>query len=312
MTLTLATYYILNPLFILLLSPLLMGLVKKIKALAQGRVGPPLLQQYYQLIKLSHKEIVYSTSSSFMMRLAPYLNIAFLTAAAVTVPVIFIPPGQGLGNIILFIYLMVSAKFFMALSGLDAGSAFGGMGSSREMSISAVIEPVTIVACAALAFVLGTTDIPAMFAIVLGGSFLTYPTLILVSLSLFIILIVETARVPVDNPETHLELTMIHEAMILEQSGPKLALMELSAGVKQTLIMALLINIIFPWGLAAEYSPAGLCVSVLSFTAKALILATAIGIFESGMAKIRLFRLPSFFMLALFFSFVTIVFELLT
>ena len=305
-------YISLNVLFILAISPLILGLIKKVKAWCQGRIGPPLLQGYYNLFKLMKKEIVYSENVSFIMRLAPYLNIGFLLAAAVMVPVVFLPEADGaLGNIILFLYLLVSAKFFMALAGLDAGSTFGGMGSSREMSLSAIIEPVTITSVAALAFVLKTTDIPQMFATTLAGSLAQYPTLILIAFSLFIVLIVETARVPVDNPETHLELTMIHEAMLLEQTGPKLVLMELSYGVKQTVLMALLINITFPWGLAAEATFIGIAVSMLSFTVKALALSVVIGIFETMMAKIRLFRLPSFFMLALFFSFVTIVFELL-
>ena len=304
-------YIALNVVFIAIISPLLLGLVKKVKALCQGRIGPPLLQGYYNLFKLFKKEIIYSPNSSFIMRLAPYLNIGFLLAAAVMVPVVFLPQDGALGNIILFLYLMVSAKFFMALAGLDAGSAFGGMGSSREMSLSAIIEPVTITSVAALAFVLKTTDIPEMFATTLSGSLAQYPTLILIAFSLFIVIIVETARVPVDNPETHLELTMIHEAMILEQTGPKLALMELSHGVKQTILMALSINIVFPWGLAAHASFPAIMVSMAAFAVKALVFAGVIGVFESMMAKIRLFRLPSFFMMALFFSFVTIVFELL-
>ncbi|AKG54297.1 formate hydrogenlyase subunit 4 [Dehalogenimonas sp. WBC-2] len=311
MTLNYLLYITLNTLFILVVSPLILGLIKKIKALAQGRLGPPLLQTYYNIFKLFKKEIVYSQNASFIMSIAPYLNIGFLVAAAVMVPVVFIPATDGSGNIILFLYLMVSAKFFMALAGLDAASTFGGMGASREMSLSAIIEPVTITSVAALAFVLKTTDIPEMFATTLQSSLAQYPTLILIAFSLFIVIIMETSRIPVDSPETHLELTMIHEAMILEQTGPKLALMELSYGLKQTILMALLINIIFPYGLADEASLYGISLSILSFTLKALVLAVVIGIFESMLAKIRLFRLPSFFMLALFFSFVTIVFELL-
>lgn len=312
MTLTQAIYLILNPLFILAVSPFFLGLTMKVKALAQGRKGLPLWQPYYHLAKLLRKEIVYSTHSSFIMRLAPYLNIGFLLAAATMVPVLFLPPAETVGgNIILFLYLIVSARFFMALAGLDAGSVFGGMGSSREMSLSAIIEPVTIITCAALTFVLKTTDIPTMFATVLGGSLLEYPALILVAMSLFITLIVETSRVPVDNPETHLELAMIHEAMVLEQSGPKLALMELSYGVKQTILMALLINTVFPWGLADHISAIGLVIGALSFILKAAALSVVIAIFESGMAKIRLFRLPNFFAIALFFAFITILFELL-
>jgi formate hydrogenlyase subunit 4 len=306
-------YTILNTVFVFLFAPLLVSLIKKVKAMCQGRIGTPLFQSYLQLYKLCKKEIVYSDNSSFIMRISPYLNISFLLAASIFVPVVFIPlPESGFGNIILFLYLMVCARFFMALSGLDAGSTFGGMGSSREMTIASIIEPTTLMACAAMAFILKTTSIPEMFGTVLGGSVLQYPTLFMVACSLFIILIVETARIPVDNPETHLELTMIHETMILEQTGPKLALMELSYGVKQLILMALLINILFPWGLATEMTLTGILISIGSFMLKAIILAIAVGIFESFFAKIRFFRLPDFFMMALFLSFVTIVFELLS
>ena len=246
------------------------------------------------------------------MRISPYLGIVFMLTAALFVPMLFIPQTAWFGNIVLFFYLMVTAKFFMALGGLDAGSTFGGMGSSREMTVSSIIEPVTIMACAALAFVLKTTSIPAMFSTLLAGSIFSYPTLILVGISLFIILIVESARVPVDNPETHLELTMIHEAMILEQSGPKLALTELASGVKQVMLMALLINVTFPWGLSTGTGLAQLLLVAASMVVKLCVLAVTVGVFESLQAKIRFFRLPDFFMLALFLSFITIVFELLT
>ncbi|MDD4873755.1 MAG: NADH-quinone oxidoreductase subunit H, partial [Dehalococcoidales bacterium] len=275
-------YTVLNTAFIFIFAPLLISLIKKVKAMCQGRVGPPLFQTYFQLLKLFKKEIVYSDNSSFIMRVSPYLNIAFLLAASIFIPVIFIPlPEAGFGNIIVFFYLMVCARFFMALAGLDAGSTFGGMGSSREMTISSIIEPVTLMACAALAFILKTTNIPEMFSQTLAGSILQYPSLLLVACSLFIILIIETARVPVDNPETHLELTMVHETMLLEQTGPKLALMELSYGINQLVLMALLINILFPWGLAADAGAPGILVSIASFIIKACILAVVIGIFES-------------------------------
>lgn len=304
-------YYLFNPLFLLLTAPLFMGITKKVKALAQGRKGAPVWQPYFQLHKLLKKEIIYSHDASFIMRFAPYLNMGFTIAAATLVPVLFLPAeGTIPANIILFLYLMVSAKFFMALGGLDAGSGFGGMGSSREMSISAIAEPITIITCAAVALVLTTTDIVNMFTITLASSLLSYPTLILAGVSLFIILIIETARVPVDNPETHLELTMVHEAMILEQSGPNLAMMEISQALKQTLLMAFLINLLFPTGLSSAFSLPGIAIAAISFICKGALLCIVIAVFESSMAKIRFFRLPSFFMIALLFSFVTIIFEL--
>jgi formate hydrogenlyase subunit 4 len=305
-------YTVLNPLFALALAPLVLGLIKKVKAFMQGRSGPPLGQQYRNLRKLFHKEIIYSADASFITRIGPYIGIAFMLGATLFVPMVFIPQTAWFGNIMLFFYLMVTAKFFMVLGGLDAGGTFGGMGSSREMTISSIIEPATIMSCAALAFVLKTTSIPAMFSTLLAASIWSYPTLILVGISLFIILIVESARVPVDNPETHLELTMIHEAMILEQSGPKLALSELASGIKQVGLGALLINATFPWGLATTTSAPAVILSALLMVVKLGVLAVTVGVFESLLAKIRFFRLPDFFVLALFLSFITVVFELLT
>jgi formate hydrogenlyase subunit 4 len=225
---------------------------------------------------------------------------------------VFIPgPVAGIGNVILFLYLLVMAKFFMALAGLDAGSTFGGMGSSREMSISAVIEPCVIIVVAAIAFVLKTFNIPEMFTLTLASPIFNSATLLLISISLFIVLITETSRVPVDNPETHLELTMVHEAMILEYTGPNLALMETSHAVKQTLLMGLLINVLFPWGLATSLAPVGLLMAAVLFLVKSVVLAVIIGLFESLTAKWRLFALPKLFMLAYSLAFLTIVVELL-
>jgi len=311
-TLSFLIYFILNTLFVVLVSPFFMGLIKKVKAHMQGRRGPPLLQGYYQIYKLLKKENVYSLNSSFISRISPYLNMIFLLTASLCVPLVFIPEsGFGFGNVILFLYLMVMAKFFMALGGLDAGSSFGGMGSSREMTISAIFEPVVIIVVSALAFTLRTVNIHEMFTTTLGSSILNNSALFLISAALFVVLIVETSRIPVDNPETHLELTMVHEAMILEASGPNLALMELSHAIKNTLLMGLLINVLAPWGLAESLSPARIVLSMVVFWAKGSVLAVAVGIFESVMAKSRLFGIRTLFILAFSLAFLTIVFELL-
>jgi formate hydrogenlyase subunit 4 len=305
-------YALLNTAFIVLISPLFVSLIKKVKAFTQGRQGPPLLQTYYILVKLLKKERVYSNNTSLIIRITPYINVVCVIVASLFVPVVYIPGlFAGFGNVILFLYLLVCAKFFMALAGLDAGSTFGGMGSSREMTFSAVIEPVIIIVFAALGLLLKTTNLYEMFAMSLKSSLLINPSTLLISLSLFIILIVESSRIPVDNPETHLELTMIHETMLLEYSGPDLAMMEMAHAVKQTLLMAVLINVLFPWGLTAAPDVLTIAISLTAFIAKAAILAVAVGIFESLFAKSRLFRLPNLFMLAFFFSFSTILFELL-
>jgi formate hydrogenlyase subunit 4 len=310
MSFTLIGYGILNMMFVLLISPLFISLIKKVKAHAQKRKGPPLLQTYRNLAKLLKKETIYSQNSSWIMRITPIVNVAVLLVASLFVPMLFIPqPTDLVGNIILFIYLLALAKFFMALSGLDAGSTFGGMGSSREMAISALIEPVAIVVFAALAFAFKTLNIPDMLRGALASNVLVNPVLILTSISLFIVLIVESARVPVDNPETHLELTMIHEAMILEQTGKNLAMMELSSSMKQLLLMGLLINILVPWGLTQEFTIPSILIALGAFFLKAAVLAIIIGLFESSCAKSRLFRLPGLFALAFFLSIITLIIE---
>jgi len=303
-------YLVLNTVFVLAVAPLFVSLIKKVKARSQGRSGPSVFQTYYTLAKLLKKEVIYSPNSSRIMRVTPLVNMGAILVAALFVPLIFVPePVGGIGNIILFLYLLALAKFFMALAGLDAGSSFGGMGSSREMSISAIIEPTTIIVFAALVFVFGSLNIFDMFSKSAAAGTLNTPILILLGISLFIILVVETSRIPVDNPETHLELTMIHEGMILEQSGRNLALMELSSAIKLTLLMALLLNLVVPFGLMTTFTLAGLAAAAILFVVKGSILAGIIGLFESSTAKMRFFRLPSLFAMAFFFSTLIIIIE---
>lgn len=308
MNLDFLLYLAINTLVVIAVSPLFVSLIKKIKARTQGRQGPTVFQTYYTLIKLLKKEVIYSPNSSRIMRVTPLVTMAAILVAALFVPLVFVPePVGGIGNIILFLYLLALARFFMALAGLDAGSSFGGMGSSREMSISSIIEPTTIIVFAALAFVFKTLNIFDMFTLNASTGSPSPSTLILIGISLFIIIIVETSRIPVDNPETHLELTMIHEGMILEQSGRNLALMELSAAVKMTVLMALLINLIVPFGLMTTLTLAGLLIAIIVFVVKGSILAGIIGLFESSMAKKRFFQLPSLFAMAFFFSTLIII-----
>ncbi len=310
MNMDFVVYLVINTLVVIAVSPLFVSIIKKIKAWTQGRKGPSVFQTYFTLLKLLKKEVIYSPNSSRIMRVTPLVTMAAVLVAALFVPLVFVPePVGGIGNIILFMSLLALARFFMALAGLDAGSSFGGMGSSREMSISAIIEPTTIIVFAALAFVFKTLNIFNMFAPSTAAGSPSVSTLILIGISLFIIIIVETSRIPVDNPETHLELTMIHEGMILEQSGKNLALMELSAAVKMTVLMALLINLIAPFGLTSTLTLAGIIIAVIAFTVKGSILAGIIGLFESSMAKKRFFQLPSLFAMAFFFSTLIIILE---
>lgn len=305
-------YCLINAGVILAASPLFMTIVKKVKARMQGRQGPPLFQMYYNISKLLKKEAVYSDTSSWVMRATPVVSIGIMIMAALFVPVVFVPQSfGGIGNIILFLYILAVGRFMLSLAGLDAGSSFGGMGSSREMSLSTVIEPTIIIVSAALACVLGTLDIFEMFRVTSVLGIAAMPTLLLISISVFLILIIETSRVPVDNPETHLELTMVHEGMLLEYSGRNLALMELSHAVKQSVYMGLLIGIIFPIGLVSSGEPAisAIFIAAILFLIKGSFIAGIIGVFESSMAKMRFFSIPTLFMTAFFFSALTIIIE---
>ncbi len=297
--------------FILLGAPLYMTIVKKVKARAQGRYGPPLLQGYWQIAKLLRKEVIYSEYASPISRIAPNATLAILMVASLFVPVFWIPNDGIGGNIIIFLYLLAMTRFLLALLGLDTGSTFGGMGSSREMSLSAVIEPTTIIVFAAMAFVTGTLSIHEMFANTAGAVGTFNPTIILLSVSLFILIIIETGRIPVDNPETHLELTMIHEGMLLDTSGRNLALFELSHAVKQTLLMALLINLLIPLGIALECTIPAILIGITAFVMKGSLLSVIIGLSESSFAKMRFFSLPNLFMLAFFLSMLTIFIEVI-
>ncbi len=304
-------YLFLNLGLIIALAPFFISLIKKVKAYAQGRRGPSIIQTYRNLIKLLKKEVIYSPNSSWIMQISPYINIVCMLVAVLFVPLVFIPEQQNwFGNVILFLYIFAMARFFMALAGLDAGSTFGGMGSSREMTLSSLAEPATILIFAALAFVYHTTNLFDVFRTISISPLLAFnPSLMLLAISLFIILIAESARVPVDNPETHLELTMVHEAMILEQSGRNLALMEMSSAIKQMLLMSVLINIFFPWGNTTFLSFPAIGLSLVLFIIKCVILALVIGLFESFIAKMRLFRLPNFFVIAAALAFITIILE---
>lgn len=312
MIIQLILYGVLNISLVLILAPLYITLIKKVKARVQGRKGPRIIQGYLNLAKLFQKEVIYSDYSSFISRLAPYASLSVLLVASLMVPLIWIPETELVtGNIIIFLYLLVTGRLLLALLGLDAASTFGGMGSSREMSLSAIIEPVTVLVFAALAFLMGSLSLPEMFRHATATFPSFSPTVLLLSISLFILIIVETGRIPVDNPETHLELTMIHEGMLLDTSGRNLALFELSHGVKQVLLMAILLNILVPAGMVIELSVPALIIAGILFIFKTSVLSIVIGLFESSFTKMRFFQIPNLFMIAFFFSILTIFIEVM-
>jgi formate hydrogenlyase subunit 4 len=279
---------------LLLLAPLLSGLIKNWKAKLQNRRGAPVWQPYFDLAKFLRKDMVISEHASWVFSFAPY--VVFLTALLVGLMVPMVTaqaPLDLFGGALALVGLLALGRFFLALGGLDPASAFGGMGSSREMTISAIAEPAMILAIFTVAITAGSTSLNEMVVAGQSSGWTFFdPSHALAFAALFIVLLAETGRLPVDNPATHLELTMIHEAMLLEYSGRYLAFMEWGAAIKQLVLMALLANLFFPLGLAADATPSALGLGLLWFVGKLLVLAGAVVLVETTNAKLRLFRVP--------------------
>ena len=274
-------------------APLLVGIVRTMKARLTGRRGPRPLQPYADLAKLLRKGTVVSTTTSWIFRTTPYVLAATMLVAALIVPVMLARPVLDFAGLVLLMYLFVFGTFFLALAGLDAGSAFGGMGASREVAVAALAEPTIMIAILALALRAETTNLGAIVERFAGEPLLAAnPGHLLAFGALFIVMLAETGRLPVDNPATHLELTMIHEAMVLEYSGRHLALVEWASAMKLFLFMALLANLFFPWGMPASAAPLALLLGLLVLAAKMIVLATGLAVIETLVAKLRLFRVP--------------------
>lgn len=288
---------------VLFFSPLITGFIRTFKARLQTRRGPAVLQPYRDLFKLLRKGMVIPETASWIFAATPYVLFVTTLLAGLLIPSISADaPLSVFGGVLAVVYLLALGRFFLALAGLDTGSSFGGLGSSREMTISAIAEPALMLAVFTVAIGAGSTNlsIVAHAALAQSWRFLA-PSQMLAFAALFIVLIAETGRIPVDNPATHLELTMIHEAMILEYSGPYLALIEWSAAIKQLVLMTLLVNVFFPFGLSASWSAATL-VGLALFAFKILLLAAAVALVETTNAKLRLFRVPELLAVAFVLS----------
>ncbi len=292
-------------LIIIFFSPLVNGVIKKLKANMQGRKGPRVLQPYYDLLRLFKKDMVISTVTSWVFKATPYIVFVSTIAAAAIVPVITVRSGYGImGDVIALIYIFALARFFMALAGLDAGTGFGGEGSSREMTVAILVEPMMMLALFTAAISAGSTNITG----ILSAQNVVYSPSHLLALAAFIVAIIaETGRVPVDNPDTHLELTMIHEGMILEYSGKYLALMEWAHYIKQMVLFTLAMDIFFPAGIARDVVASGLLFSLAVYAAKMLGMAVLMAAVESTRAKVRFFQLPSILGGAFVLAFLSLV-----
>jgi formate hydrogenlyase subunit 4 len=285
---------------VLSVAPLLSGLIKTLKARLQTRRGPGVLQTYRDLNKLFRKGMVVPNTASWIFSAAPYVVFASTAVAALMVPMISSNAPLGLfGGVLAGVYLLGLGRFFLALAGLDTGSSFGGLGSSREMTISALAEPAMMLAIFTVAIGANSTSLSEIARVATGSTWhFLAPAQMLAFAAMFLVLIAETGRIPVDNPATHLELTMIHEAMILEYSGPYLGLIEWGASMKQLLLMTLLINAFLPFGLHWKWSIGGLLISLVYLLVKLLIVATFIVLVETTNAKMRLFRVPDLLAMA--------------
>ncbi|PKM87195.1 MAG: formate hydrogenlyase [Firmicutes bacterium HGW-Firmicutes-12] len=290
-------YVFMQLVLVLLLAPLVDGIIKKIKAFSQKRKGPPLTQMYFDLYKLMKKDTVVSETASWVFRTAPYITFISTLLAFMFFPATVILHSISFqGDIILAIYLLGIGRFFMVLAGLDTGSTFGGMGSSREVMIAALIEPALIVVLITLGLIAGSTSIYDIMLLNLqGNSFILNPYSILLFAAIFLILLAETARIPVDDPSTHLELTMIHEAMLLEYSGKHLALMELASVIKQLLFITILANFFLPTGwLGSQATPMlSFLLALITYFFKVVCIALLIAIAEISTVKLRFFSVPN-------------------
>jgi len=289
-----ATFAVLLTEYLLVLgvAPLLLGIVQRVKARSQRRRGPPLLQPYRELGKLLHKEGIYSETASWVTRMAPWVSFAALLAAVPLIPWFVLPaPLTGAGDLIVLVGLLALSRFVTALAALDAGSTFGGMGSTREMWMGAFAEPVFLLVIFAFGAPAGSTQagVIALHGVAAGGGYVSAPLLLAV-VAYIALLLVETGRLPVDNPSTHLELTMVHEAMVLEYSGRDLALIEWGRGVKLTLLVGVLIAFAVPWGISTSLGILLIGSAVALLLAKLVGAGLLVGGLESRVAKWRLFR----------------------
>jgi len=281
---------------VLALAPLLTGLVRKTKSRLLRRQGPPLLQPYRDLLRLSRKEVVLADNASWLFRVAPYLIFAATWVAATLVPTF----ATGLmfnwaADLIAIIALLGSARFFLALSGMDIGTSFGGIGSSREVMIASLAEPAMLLIVFTVALIAGSTQLSTVSVFLASADVGMRISLALALVALIMVALAENARIPVDNPTSHLELTMVHEAMVLEYSGRHLAMIECGGSLKLLLYVSLIASVFVPWGIAPQGgTPVEYGFGILSYLLKLTLFGMLLALFETVIAKMRVFRVSQF------------------
>jgi len=294
---------VLQTLLFIAAAPLLAGWIKWIKCRLQNRAAPSLFQPYRDLRKLYGKRPILPHTFSWIFRYAPYVVFATTVLAASVVPLVAVDlPTARMADMIVLVGFFALARTFLVLAGMDIGTAFGGLGSSREMTISSLAEPAMLMAVFTLAMSAGTTNMSQAMAYVLDTGVVLRPSFVFAMLGLMLVAVAETGRIPVDNPATHLELTMIHEAMILEYSGRFLALMEWASQIKLMLYGVLIANVFFPWGIARAFTLGDLGVGLAAIASKLAVLAILLAFSEALFAKMRIFRIQEFLSFAFLLS----------
>jgi formate hydrogenlyase subunit 4 len=286
---------LLQLLMLLLLSPAFAGWVKIVKCRLQGRTAPGILQPYRDIRRLFMKDVVLADNASWIFRATPYIAFGITLMTAGVIPLISVDlPLASTADIIALVMLFAIVRFFTALAGMDIGTAFGGMGSSREMMISSLAEPAMLMAIFTVSLASSSTALTQMVSVMSQGNFMIRPSLAFSLIAFILIALAETGRVPVDNPATHLELTMIHEAMILEYSGRYLALIEWAGMMKLMVFFSLGIAAFLPWGIAGSAEPLALLLRAVFFVAKLALGGVVMVLIETGLAKMRIFRVPEY------------------
>ncbi len=299
-----AVLAVVQTLLLVLVAPALNGVIAALKARLQMRRGAPPLQRYADLARLWHKEAIVSEDASWLARVAPGAVLACSLAVCAWTPVLFAGDPLGFaGDLVATVALFAAARVLQALLGMEAGTTFGGMAASRHMALSALAEPALMLAVFTLALAAHTTALGGIaHAVATAPLGWLSPSHLLALAAMWIVAVSETGRVPVDNPVTHLELTMIHEGMLLDVSGRHLALLEWAAALRQTVLLTLVANLFLPWGIALAPTPGALALAALAWIAKLLVACVVIAVTESVTAKMRLFRVPEFLGMAFLLS----------
>lgn len=311
---TVAATSLLQVVLVVVGGPLLVGLMRKVRCRLEGRVGPPIRQPLLDLRKLARRERMRPDQASWVFSLAPLVLVGTTLVVVAIAPLLTTDPAFGsYADLFAVVYLFLLGSVALALGALDSGTAFGGMGASRAMTIGAIAEPALLLAILALSIPAHSSDLPAIVTGSLAHPiWLATPQRLLALVAFVIVIVAESGRLPVDNPSTHLELTMIHEAMILEFAGSDLALVKLGESMRLTVMVALLADLFVPWGIATAPGPAQVAIGLVSIIGKVAVLGVVLAAFEVAVAKLRLFRVPELMAGAFVLAVLAVVSSLVT